>query len=127
MRTDWGAEAKKVFKSFSYAIEGIVHGVKRERNLRIHLTITVMVCLIGFWFDISITEWLIILLAIGGVIALELVNTALERVVDLVTEEFQPLAKQAKDVAAGAVFIYAIIAVMIGMVIFLPKILSLLT
>ncbi|NMD70664.1 diacylglycerol kinase family protein [Bacillus sp. DNRA2] len=126
MRTDWSAEAKKVFKSFSYAIEGIVHAVKMERNLRIHLTFTVLVCLFAVWFSVSITEWLIILLAIGAVISLELVNTALERVVDLVTEEHLPLAKQAKDVAAGAVFVFAIIAVIIGLVIFLPKIFQIL-
>jgi len=59
--------------------------------------------------------------AICGVLALELVNTAVERVVDLVTKEFQPLAKQAKDVAAGAVLLYAILSVVIGCIIFLPK------
>lgn len=123
---DWSAEIKKLFKSFSYAIEGIIHAAKKERNLRIHLTVTVLVCLFGLWFSISITEWLIILLTIAGVISLELVNTALERVVDLVTTEHRPLAKQAKDVAAGAVLIFAFIAVIIGIVIFLPKILQVL-
>ncbi|WP_147532397.1 diacylglycerol kinase family protein [Bacillus marasmi] len=127
MNTDWSVEIQKVFKSFSYAITGLAHATKRERNLRIHLTITVLVCILGFYFSISVTKWLIILLAIGGVISLELVNTALERVVDLVTSDYQPLAKQAKDVAAGAVLVYAIIAVIIGILIFLPEIIQRLT
>jgi undecaprenol kinase len=103
MNMDWSAKAKKVLKSFSYAFQGIIHALNKERNLKIHLSLTVLVVILGFLFSITKIEWLFILIAIGGVNTLELVNTAIERVVDLVTKEYQPLAKQAKDTAAGAV------------------------
>jgi undecaprenol kinase len=81
--------------------------------------------MVSYYFSITKTEWLFILVAIGGMFALELVNTAIERLVDLVTAEYHPLAKQAKDLAAGAVLVYAILSVGIGMVIFLPYLLKL--
>lgn len=109
-----------LFKSFSYAINGILTAVKHERNMRIHLTIAAIVIFASFYFSISKFEWLIILSVIGGVISLELVNSAIERVVDLVTLEHHPLAKLAKDMAAGAVFVAAIFAVVMGSIIFLP-------
>ncbi|MBT2710139.1 diacylglycerol kinase family protein [Pseudomonas sp. ISL-84] len=98
--------------------------MKRERNLQIHLFISIAVILLGLVFAISWIEWIIILFAIGGMLSLELMNTAVERVVDLATEEYHPLAKQAKDTAAGAVFIYAFLSVIIGTIIFLPKIIA---
>lgn len=125
MIMDWSAKAKKVVKSFSYALQGICYASKVERNLKIHLSITLLVVILGFLFSLTKIEWLFVLIAIGGVITLELVNTSIERVVDLVTKDDHPLAKQAKDTAAGAVLIYAIIAVIIGIIIFVPKILRL--
>lgn len=118
-------QKNSLLKSFSYAINGIVTAIRSERNMRIHLIISVIVIGCSFFFSINKTEWLIVLLAIGGMFSLELINTAIERVVDLNTEEYHPLAKQAKDVAAGAVFIYAFIVVVIGMIIFLPRLLEL--
>lgn len=109
-----------LFKSFSYAISGILDCIKLERNLRIHLCAAVLVIGFAIFFSITKVEWLIILLLIGGMAALELVNSAVERVVDLVTKDYHPLAKQAKDMAAGAVFVYAILSVVIGAIIFLP-------
>lgn len=111
-----------LLKSFSYALSGILAAIKEERNIRIHLFATVAVSLMAIYFSISPSEWLCLLLAIGGMLSLELVNSSIERVVDLVTEDFHPLAKQAKDMAAGAVFLFAIISVVMGAVIFLPKI-----
>ncbi|MBX9973077.1 diacylglycerol kinase family protein [Cytobacillus firmus] len=112
-----------VLKSFSFAFSGIRAAVLNERNLQIHLAVSIAVIIFGVFFGISSLEWMIILLAIGGMLSLELLNTAIERVVDLATEEYHPLAKQAKDIAAGAVLVYAIVSVIIGGVIFLPKIL----
>lgn len=109
-----------LLKSFSFAVYGIMTAIKTERNMRIHLSCTVIVIGCSFYFSITKIEWLFILFAIGGMLALELVNTAIERVVDLVTNEYHPLAKQAKDLAAGAVFIYMILSVVIGLVILLP-------
>lgn len=121
MSMDLNDKLKKVAKSFSYAIQGIIHAVKHERNLKIHLGVAVLVILLGLWLSLSKTEWLFVFMAIAGMVSLELVNTAVERVVNLVTREHHPLAKQAKDTAAGAVLIYAILSVIIGLIIFIPK------
>jgi undecaprenol kinase len=114
-----------LWKSFSFAISGIHNAILNERNIRIHLIISIFV--IGFSIFLSITkvEWLFVIFAIGGMLALELLNTAIERLVDLVTMEYHPLAKQAKDIAAGAVFLYAIFSVIVGFIIFIPRIFKL--
>lgn len=111
-----------LMKSFSFACQGILESVRTERNIQIHVVLTVVIIIFGWYFSLNGMEWLFILAAIAGTIALELVNSAIERVVDLVTDQIHPLAKQAKDIAAGAVFIYAIFSVIVGLVIFLPKI-----
>lgn len=80
---------------------------------------------VKYIFKLSLTEWLVVVFTIGAVISLELVNTAIEAVVDLVTEEYHPLAKVAKDTAAASVFIIAIVAAIVGIIIFLPKIINL--
>jgi len=115
-RRRWG-----LVRSFAFAIEGIVHSLKYERNIKIHLAVALAVIILGVLYNVSSFEWLLIIFAIGGMISFELMNTAVERVVDLVTSERHPLAKQAKDIAAGAVLIYAVMSVMIGCIIFLPK------
>lgn len=112
---------KNFIKSFRYAFEGIFHAVKTERNFKFHLIAAVIVISSGLCSDLSFTEWVIILVLIGGVLALELLNSAIERVVNLVTMERLPLAKQAKDLAAGAVLIFAIMSAIIGLLIFIPK------
>lgn len=110
-----------LYRSFGYAFEGIFTCVKKERNMKIHTVMAIMVVLAGTLLKISATEWCICLILFGLVMALELVNTAVEAVVDLVTEEHKPLAKLAKDTAAGAVLIAAIMAAIAGLIIFLPK------
>ena len=113
---------KRFFKGFIYAWQGILYGIKKESNFRFHLTAAIIVCIAAFYFSINKMEWLFVMTAIGGMLALELINTAIEKVVDLVTEEYHPLAKAAKDAAAGAVLIYAVFSVIVGFIIFLPKI-----
>lgn len=113
------------YKSLGYAISGIIQCIQKERNIKIHLVFMFLVIICGFLFRLSITEWLVCILLFGLVISLELVNTAIEAVVDLCTLEYHPLAKIAKDTAAGAVLISAIASVVIGLIIFVPKILSL--
>lgn len=111
-----------LLKSFSYAITGITTAIRSERNMRIHLILSIIAIGCSLFFSISTVEWLFVIVAIGGMFSLEILNTAVERVVDLVTEEYHPLAKQAKDLAAGAVFVYALTVVIIGIIIFLPRI-----
>ena len=105
-----GEKKPPIWKSFGYAFEGIFTCIRKERNMKIHCVMTLLVILAGFIFHISATEWCICLTLFGLVMALELVNTAVEAVVDLVTSERRPLAKIAKDTAAGAVLIAAIMA-----------------
>ena len=110
-----------ITKSFGYAFEGIGTCIKKERNMKIHCAAAVLVVIAGVILKISLLEWCICLTLFGLIMALELVNTAVEAVVDLVTEERKPLAKIAKDTAAGAVLIAAIMATIAGIIIFLPK------
>ncbi|GIN60421.1 diacylglycerol kinase [Robertmurraya siralis] len=128
MNTDYRGKrpfkAKGVLQSFYYAFEGIKHTIMTERNMRIHMLISILVIGTGFILKITALEWLFILIAVGGVISLELINTALERLVDLATNDYHPLAKQAKDVAAGAVMVYALLSIIIGLIIFLPKLIG---
>lgn len=112
-------------KSFGYAFEGIWNGIRKERNMRIHCLAVILVTAAGTFFGLTAMEWCICLLLFGMVISLELVNTAVEAVVDLVTEEKKPLAKIAKDTAAGAVLFTAVMAVIIGCIIFIPHLLEL--
>jgi len=115
---------KKFFHSFTYPIKGLKYAYRNEQNLAVDVGIALIVIIAGFIFRISISEWAILLLTIGLVISCELINTSIEAVVDLVTEEYHPLAKVAKDTSAAAVFIFAIIAVIVGIIIFLPKLLA---
>jgi undecaprenol kinase len=109
-----------LWKSFSFALSGIQTALLTERNMRIHLLVSIVVIGCSIFFSISKLEWLFVIVAIGGIFSLEMMNSAIERVVDLITAEYHPLAKQAKDLAAGAVFIYAVITVLIGIIIFIP-------
>ncbi|MBX4205684.1 diacylglycerol kinase family protein [Candidatus Microgenomates bacterium] len=95
---------------------------KSEPNFRIHSLSAVIVLILGLYFKISLTEWTILVLTIMGVICLELVNTAIESVVDMVSPKFSRLAKIAKDVSAAAVLISSLAAIAVGVLIFLPKI-----
>lgn len=115
---------KNILNSFKYAFEGIWAAIKEERNLKIHILIMILVIIFGIIFNISTFEWLVCILLFGGVISLELVNTAIETTVDLITMERNPKAKFAKDISAGAVLVMAIISVVIGLIIFMPKILE---
>lgn len=115
-------ELEKRIKSFGYAFKGIVSLLKKEHNAWIHCTAIVVVTLAGFHFSIAPTEWCIVVLCFGMVLAAEGFNTAIERLVDLVSPGFHPIAGDVKDVAAGAVLICAIAAAIIGGIIFIPYI-----
>ena len=119
-----GRKKAPLYKSFSYAFAGIFACIRKERNIKIHCVFMFLVIIAGLVLRLSVTEWCICLILFGLILSLELVNTAVESVVDLVTEEKKPLAKVAKDTAAGAVLIAAIMAAVIGCIIFLPKLLA---
>ena len=115
----------RLFKSFTYAFDGLKYAFKYEQNILVHTLATILVIIFGILFKISITEWLVLALIIGLVIATELINTSIEATIDLVTKEVHPLAKIAKDTAAAAVLVFGLTAIVIGCIIFLPKIITL--
>ena len=109
-----------ITRSFGYAFEGIRTGILKERNMKIHCLAVILVTAAGTFLGLSAVEWCICLLLFALVISLELVNTAVEAVVDLVTEERKPLAKIANASATGAVLFASLAAVIIGCIIFIP-------
>ena len=116
---------KPLLKTLSYGFNGILYTLKHERNMVIHFLVMILVIIAGIVFKITFVEWGVCFVLFALVLSLELMNTALENVVDLVTEEKKAKAKVAKDAAAGAVLVAAIFAVIIGISIFLPRLLNL--
>ena len=114
--------SKNLLDSFKHAFDGIFYSLKSVKNLKIHLFFTALVLIGGFIFKINAFEWLTCLICIALVISLELLNSAVEEAVNLTTLEFNERAKHAKDLAAGAVLVSAIISFVIGLIIFLPKV-----
>ena len=116
---------KRFFKSFTYNIEGLKYALLNEQSILVQLVFACLVLLFGLFFHLNKYEWIIILFAIGLVLSFEFVNTAIEAVVDLVSPEKHPLAKIAKDTASTAVGIMALVCAIVGIMIFLPKIINL--
>ncbi len=109
---------KYFIQSFKLAGKGIWLAVMKQRNLRIHLIVAALVIAAAYFYEITIVEWCLLLLCIGLVISLELMNTAIESLVNLVSPQWQESAGRIKDLAAGAVLWSAILAVLIGLLIF---------
>lgn len=108
-------------KSFGYASKGIFFVFRTQHNIWIHSLAIIVVVSAGFIFKLNVPEWGLVVLAIGLVLVSEMINTAIEWLVDLVSPEYKEKAGLIKDVAAGAVLIAAIISVIIGIIVFLPK------
>ena len=106
-------------RGFKVAVDGITNALRHELHIKIHCVAALIVIIFATILHVSLNDWIVLILLISLVIALELVNTAIERTVDLITSEQHPLAKQAKDIAAGAVLIMSIASVIIGVCIFL--------
>jgi diacylglycerol kinase len=114
-----------IVKSFKYAYDGYEAAFKYEPNFRVHLITTCIVTILGIAFQIQTMEWIILCLTIAAVIILELINTAIEKIVDLASPRIHPKAKIAKDVSAAAVLTSAIAAIIIGGLIFGPRVILL--
>lgn len=110
--------------SIKYAVEGIAEGWRNHPNFRRQVVILAAVLIAGWRYRISAAEWIAVILAGGLVLAAEMANTAIEAMVDLVTGERQPEAKIAKDAAAGGVLVTAVVAGIVGIVIFLPRLIE---
>ena len=116
--------AHTLVSSFGYAFAGLAYCFRSQRNFRIHLAIALVASLVGIFLGLAWVEWAVLAAMVTLVLCAEMVNTMIEALVDLVTAEYHPLAKVAKDVAAGIVLVTAIGAVAVGLAIFLPKLLG---
>lgn len=116
----------KRLKSFTYALNGLRIGLIEEHNIRIHFVAMLLAIILGLFLNISTIEWVGIILSIGLVISLELLNSALENLADFGSKEFNELIKKSKDLAAASVFWSALMALIIGGLIFIPKLVILL-
>jgi diacylglycerol kinase (ATP) len=116
-----------LWASFGHAFRGLFYALRTQRNFRIHFAAVLVVVTLGLWFGVSPQSWALLALTIGGVVALEMLNTALEVFVDLVKPDYHPLAKRIKDLMAGAVLVSAIAAIIVAMLIFGPPILEVLS
>ena len=107
-------------ESFLHALDG-VKVASKGRNFRVQAAVGVLAIVLGIVFRISLTEWIVVLFCIGAVLGMETINTAVEDMVDLSVKTFHPQAKRAKDLAAGAVLVMSIASLLIGIIIFLPR------
>lgn len=123
---DNGSAAIRYYKSFRHAIDGIIYAFVCEHNMVIILLAAFFTVIAGFVFNISDFEWLFCIIIIGLVMAAEMINTAIEATIDLITDKMHPLAKIAKDTASSATLILSITALVGALIIFLPKVLEIL-
>jgi len=107
-------------QSFQFALRGIWHTLKTQRNAQIHAVVALIVLFVGLWLGLSLSEWAIIVLTMGFVIATEMLNTVAEAAMDYATADFDPQVKIVKDVAAGAVLVAAITSIIVGLLILGP-------
>ena len=117
-------ERRNLLNSFNWAFEGVVHALRRERNMQIHFVIAALVLVGALFFSLTRLEVVALLVAISFVLITEMINTAIENVIDLVTTEDDPRAKVAKDVSAGAVLVAAVNAIAVAYLIFYDKLTS---
>ena len=113
-------------KSFGYSIDGLKYAYKYEQSMLIHIFATILAITLGLICQITLIEWCMVFIAIGIVLAGELINTAIEAVVDLVTLEIHPLAKIAKDCGSAATFVMSVIAAIIGCLVYIPHFIEML-
>lgn len=115
----------RVIKSFGWALNGLKDCILHEKNFRIQYSIALLMVIAGIFFSISATEWVIILLCFAVVLGFEIINSAIEKLCDLVQPDFNLVIKKVKDMSASAVLLSAIISFIIGCIIFLPKVVAL--
>jgi len=113
---------RKRLKSFGFAFNGLVILIREEHNARIHFMAAFIAVILGFWLKISAIEWVAIVFAIGFVITLEIINSAIENMADFISPEKHEMIKKIKDLSAAGVLVGSITSLIIGLIVFLPKI-----
>ena len=116
---------KRFLNSIKYSLEGLSYGYRNEQSLILHGFCTILAVILGLIFHITFWEWAVIIISLVIVLAVELLNTAIEATVDLITKEIHPLAKIAKDCGSAAEFVSSLVAVIIGLFVFVPYIIKL--
>jgi diacylglycerol kinase (ATP) len=114
--------APSILDSFNFAFEGIIHVLRTQRNMRIHFAIAVIVIVVALIIDVTKLELIALLISITFVLIAEMINTALEGAIDIATTSFDPMAKLAKDIAAGAVLLASVNAIAVGYLVFAGKV-----
>lgn len=114
----------KLVRSFSYAWAGIISCFRSETNFRIHFVAAIIAIICSILLRISATEWIVVGFCIAFVVAMEMLNTAIEKLCDVVHKELHPGIKKVKDIAAGAVLVSAVFSLITGCIIFLPKMIT---
>lgn len=115
----------RFLKSVKYSLDGLVYAYRYEQSLWLHGIVTILAIALGIIFKIKLSEWAIIFIALGSILALELINTAIEAAVDLTTSEIHPLAKIAKDCGSASSFIMSIVSIVISLFVFGPYLMDL--
>ena len=113
---------KSIFKVIEYSLNGIKSYAKEGKSIIIYMVCSIIEILLGFVYNINGLEWILIICILGFILAIELMNTAIEAACDAITKEYNPLIKIAKDCGSGATFVIFIVAVILNIIIFLPKI-----
>lgn len=111
---------KRTLRTFKYSLDGLVYAYKNEQSMWIHAGASIITIILGFIYSLTLTEWAIVLIALGVILASELINTAIEAAVDLCTLEIHPLAKIAKDCGSAATFVLTGAAVVVCLFVFVP-------
>lgn len=115
---------KRLTSSLKYACDGLKYAYKNEQSMTIHIIVTLIVITLGIILNISSYEWIIVILCTGIMMCFELVNTSIEAAVDLTTNEYNEKAKVAKDVAAAVSLVFSITSIIVGLIIFIPKVID---
>lgn len=115
---------KRLKSSLEFAFDGLKYAYKNEQSMTVHIIITVLVIICGIIFRLNSLEWIAVVFCIGIMMCLELVNTSIEAVVDLVAEKYNEKAKVAKDVAAAVSVMFSFTSIIIGLIIFIPKVIE---
>ncbi|WP_028783250.1 diacylglycerol kinase family protein [Thalassobacillus devorans] len=123
MSSDWNGNKKRGI-GFRYAWRGIMIVAKTERNMKFHLTAAVLVLILSWLLQLTPVEWAVILLIIALILTLEMINTSIEKAMDHLAPDIHPAVGAIKDIAAGAVLVASVFSVIIGLVVFLPKLIS---
>lgn len=111
---------KRTLRTFKYSAQGLAYAYKNEQSMWIHAIATVVTVILGFICSLTLTEWALVFIALGVILASELINTAIEAAVDLCTLEIHPLAKIAKDCGSAATFVLTLVSIVICLFVFVP-------